>query len=191
MTAKVAPFLDESDLNNPTENNNMEIENERQSSTKFDISTKQMAKTVYPIINNNASVKIRLSTLESTIEVQNDYNLLTLDSFGNLADNLRSADVNLQDLLRQTQDHFTNVIASLKKEYDHKFELQATENKRLQNNIASLKAESNQTKRRLHITVEKLKKLKSDFGDPDEPFDDDSSLLSTTMLPTRPNTSMF
>mmetsp|Transcript_6293 Transcript_6293/g.8780 ORF Transcript_6293/g.8780 Transcript_6293/m.8780 type:complete len:184 (-) Transcript_6293:244-795(-) len=183
MTAKVAPYLNESEMNN--------FDAELPSGTKFDVSTSQMAKTVFPIVNNNGSVKVRLSTLESTVETQSNYNRLTLDSFGNLADNLRTTDNNLQDLLRQTQEHFTNVIATLKKEYDHKFELQSTENKRLQNNIASLKAESNQTKRRLHITVEKLKKLKADFGDPDEQFDDDSSLMSTTMLPTRPNTSLF
>ena len=42
-----------------------------------------------------------------------------------------------------------------------------------------------------HITVEKLKKLKQDFGDPDEPFDDDSTLMSNTLPTTRPNTSLF
>jgi len=118
MAAKVAPFLDEEPVR--TENA-MDLENiVGRESTKFDNSTAQMAKTQYPLINNNGTVKIRLSTLESTVEVQNDYNRLTLDSFGNLADNLRATDVNIQDLLRQTQEHFTNIIANLKKEYDHK-----------------------------------------------------------------------
>ena len=113
MAARVAPFLNESEQNM--------LETESPSGTKFDISTSNMAKTVYPIINNNASVKVRLSTLESTVEVQSYYNRLNLESFGNLADNLLLTDNNLQELLRKTQEHFTNVIASIKKEYDHKF----------------------------------------------------------------------
>jgi len=113
MAARVAPFLNESEQNM--------LETESPSGTKFDISTSNMAKTVYPIINNNASVKVRLSTLESTVEVQSNYNRLNLESFGNLADNLLLTDNNLQELLRKTQEHFTNVIASIKKEYDHKF----------------------------------------------------------------------
>lgn len=119
MAAKIAPFTEEEF----PENEVMMIDKSDSSKlggTKFDSSTKTMAKTVFPIINDNASVKIRLSTLEATVSTQSDYNRHTLDSFGNLADNLNVVDLNLQDLLRQAHEHFTVVIANMKKEYDHK-----------------------------------------------------------------------
>ena len=119
MAAKISPYSAE----DFPENEVMMIDkgdDNKVAGTKFDISTKSMAKTAFPVINDNASVKIRLSTLESTSSTQIEYNRHTLDSFGNLADNLNVVDLNLQDLLRQAHDHFTVIIANLKKEYDHK-----------------------------------------------------------------------
>jgi hypothetical protein len=115
MAAKISPFSDE------TETPMVIIEaDDRTKRTKFHSSTEAMAKTMFPVINDNASVKVRLSTLESTVETQSEYNRLTLASFSNLSDNLNNVDLNLQDLLKQTQEHFTNVIAAMKKENDHK-----------------------------------------------------------------------
>lgn len=120
MTAKISPFLD--DLVEPASNEVVMIDKPDGpvGNTKFDISTKKMEKISFPVINDNASVKIRLSTLESTVFTQSEFNRLNVESFGNLADNLNVVDSNLQDLLRQAHEHFTSVIAALKKEYDHK-----------------------------------------------------------------------
>lgn len=121
MAAKISPFTEEEFPDNEVMMID-KIDSSTLGGTKFESSTKNMAKTVFPIINDNASVKIRLSTLEATVGTQCEYNRHTLDSFGNLADNLNVVDLNLQDLLRQAHEHFTAVIADMKKEYDHKYD---------------------------------------------------------------------
>ncbi len=46
----------------------------------------------------------------------------------------------------------------------HRFELQSTENKRLQNHVASLKADVNQLKRKMSTVIDKVKILQNEFG---------------------------
>lgn len=188
-SSRISPFLAESNDFKEISYAIDEINRPSKIVTKFDQSIDNMATTTFPVINPKDSIKVRIATLEATTDTQSQYNKLSLHSLVNLSDNLIDTDKQIRDYIEQVQNHFDGVIATLKKEYDHRFELQSTENKRLQNNIASLKAEANQTKRKLHSTAEKLKKLKQEFGDPEDNQDDDLSFSGSVI--SRPNTTAF
>ena len=75
-----------------------------------------------------------------------------------------------------------------------RFELQSTENKRLQNHVASLKADVNQLKRKMLTVIDKVKILQHEFGIPEDWGEGDldtSSMVSTGFYgsSSRPTTS--
>lgn len=156
----------------------------------FEKNTEDLAKVSFTALDPTCSVKERISRLESTASSQSDYNNLTFEALQSGNSNLQLTDINIRDLIDKTEKGIYNTIAELKAEYDHKFDLQSTENKRLQNTVASLKAEAIQTKRKLHKTQQSLKKLRADFGDPeDDNSADEFETMSITTYSTRPNTS--
>lgn len=150
----------------------------------------ELKKVRFTALDPTCSVKERILKLESTAASQTDYNNLTYDALQSGNSNLLTTENIIKDIIDTTQKGIYNTIAELKAEYDHKFDLQSTENKRLQNTVASLKAEAIQTKRKLHKTQQSLKKLRADFGDPEDDISaDEFDTMSITTYSTRPNTS--
>jgi plasmid maintenance system antidote protein VapI len=185
------PILVRSEQNSPR--TDVDFSNKRQHGTAFDKTVDELMNVEFPAIDNGISVKDRICQLESTCVSQTESNTIVFNTFHNLSNNLHTTDSNLRDIIQHVKSITDATIAALKKEYDHKFELQSSENKRLQNTVASLKAESNQTKRKLQKTAESLKKLKAEFGDAeDDPSADDFETMSimSAAFSTRPNTTL-
>ena len=103
----------------------------------------------FPVVDTNASVKGRLSTLEGTASTQIAYNKQNEAALNSLSKNLHDVDGNIKTLILSMQNDFDQRLLSLKKEYDHRFDLQASENKRLQSHVASLKSDTSQLKRKM------------------------------------------
>lgn len=167
------------------------VEEEEYNHNKFSDTVQRLANQPFPEISGEQSMKNRISTLERTAEVQGDFNKLSHRSFINLSGDLISTEEALKDLINQVQNTFDNKLNNMKKEYDHRFELQANENKRLQNHVATLKADSHMLKKKLQATVDRLKKLQMEFGDGDLDLEEDLSILSVSGTATlsRPNTT--
>lgn len=157
------------------------------SSSQFVRSVEAMENMDFPTVNAAHSVKARLSTIEEIVSTQGNHNSQCQSSFHRLHGSLNETDDNIKQLLLNMQNDFDQKILTLKKEYDHRFDLQSSENKRLQNHVASLKADTNQLKRKLQSTIEKLRKLQHEFGDPEE-IEEESSIVS---LGYRPSTTTF
>jgi len=161
--------------------------------TKFEQVLEKLNNTYFPAIDPDISVKARISILEGTAHSQKEYNKQNVESFATLSNDINLMDQNLKKIIIDMQMDFEKRLTLFKKEYDHRFEIQASENKRLQSAIATLKSDSNQTKRKLQSTIEKLRKLQREFGDPDDLEEESSVLFSTTnsLVLSRPNTTGF
>lgn len=117
--------------------------------SRFEQSLDKFSTLTYPPVNVNDTIKNRIGTVETISATQAELNRASQESFVNLSSDLHATENNLKDLLLQMQNSFDQKLATLKKEYDHRFELQSSENKRLQNHVATLKSDSNQLKRKL------------------------------------------
>lgn len=87
--------------------------------------------------------------LENMAEYQNERNRhvdSTLQEMDDEATNLENV---LKDLIREATENLDLEIRQMKQEVDHRFDLQDAENKRLQQHVATLKAENNQLTRKL------------------------------------------
>ena len=121
----------------------------RTTQSKFEQSLDKFSTITYPPLNANDTIKNRLGTMESISMTQAELNRASQESFLNLSGDLHATENNLKDLLLQMQSAYDQKLANLKKEYDHRFELQSSENKRLQNHVATLKSDSYQLERKL------------------------------------------
>ncbi len=100
---------------------------------------------------------------------------------------MQNARDNLEDSIEQLRLKFQQDIGALRREYDHRFELQMAENKRLQASFASLKGETVATNNKLALTIGKLRELCIEFGIEDDAGDQDSfSALALSV--SRPST---
>lgn len=148
--------------------------------TQFDTSFQKLLSLQFPPMNPMSSVKHRIGSLEESTQTQHEFNRLTGKSFHNLSNNVHSLEDMMREIVKQSQADMEGKMLLMRKEYDHRFELQTNENKRLQSHIASLKADNTMLKRKLQGTIEKLRKLQQEFGDPDDPFEEESSIISAT-----------
>jgi hypothetical protein len=89
--------------------------------TKFEQSVERLTTLGYPQVNPDASVKHRLQTLENISSVQSVFNKSSHDSFVNLSADLSGTDQSLKELILQMQINFDLKLATLKKEYDHRY----------------------------------------------------------------------
>lgn len=87
---------------------------------RFDHTVNRLATRPFPELNENASMKTRIMTLERTAEVQGDYNKLSHRSFMNLSNDVHGLEDHIKDLMQQMQNSFDNKLATMKKEYDHR-----------------------------------------------------------------------
>lgn len=136
------------------------IAEEEYNENKFSDTVQRLATQPFPPVAPEQSMKNRISALEQTAEVQSDFNKLSHRTFINLSAELQTTEETLKDMINQVQNNFDSKLAAMKKEYDHRFELQANENKRLQNHVATLKADSHMLKKklvriiRIHLVVD-------------------------------------
>jgi gas vesicle protein len=117
--------------------------------TQFDVSFQRLASIQYPPMVPASSVKNRLGALEESAQSQHEFNRLTTKTFQNLSNNVSSLEDMMREFVKQTQGEIEGKISLMKKENDHRFELQSNENKRLQSHVASLKADNTMLKRKL------------------------------------------
>lgn len=117
--------------------------------SKFNAVLQQLSSIPFPPIASDLSVKARLGNLEGAAISQSDFNNTAIESFGQLNSSLHAAEDVIKQFLKQTQDSFDAKLAALKKEYDHRFDLQNSENKRLQSHVTNLKADTNLLKQKL------------------------------------------
>ncbi len=89
---------------------------------RFDHTVGKLSTRPFPEVNENASMKSRIATLERTAEVQGDYNKLSHRTFMNLSNDVHGLEEHIKDLMAQMQNNFDNKLASMKKEYDHRYE---------------------------------------------------------------------
>lgn len=125
------------------------IEAEVEHETPFDTTLNELSLIDFPHPEENSSMKNRITTLESNNEKQINFNKLTLETFNNLNANVHNLEDHIRLLLGKLQESYDEKLNNLKKEFDHRFELQLNENKRLQNHIASLKSDNNLIKTKL------------------------------------------
>ncbi len=86
----------------------------------------------FPALSPDDSLKNRITTVEHFCEIQSLNNQLTYETLGDTKNILNNAETNLMDGIEQIRLKFQNDLNTLKREYDHRFELQMAENKRLQ-----------------------------------------------------------
>jgi hypothetical protein len=90
-----------------------------------------------------------VGTAEATIEYQNDVNRVTKAMILSLDADLSHTERRILEMFEANNQRIAQEFAELKKDYDHRFDLQTAENLRTQQHISSLKAENNQLKRKL------------------------------------------
>lgn len=167
----------------PPEEANTKIRNFDQHFAMFDNAQ------IPPCLDVNDNMKLRVHTLEHITQGQSSYNKISTSLICDLDTDLYNTDNNLKNMINNLRNKFDSDLDKLKKEYEHKFELQAVENKRILEKFSSLKAESNQTKRKLHSTVARLKAVQDEMGIELPQFDDDENSLSEMDLNGRPSSS--
>lgn len=118
-------------------------------SDKFSFAFNKLSTLPFPILNNNTSVKNRINTLENFGETQMEFDRLSVQNLSCLANDLNTADESLRSIIGNVVESFDAKLSTLRKEYDHRFELQSNENKRLQNHVSSLKSDTALLKKKL------------------------------------------
>ncbi len=97
------------------------VEEEEYNENKFNDTVQRLANQPFPEpMNDQCSMKNRITNLERTAEVQSDFNKLSHRTFINLSGDLVSTEEALKDLINQVQNTFDSKLASMKKEYDHR-----------------------------------------------------------------------
>lgn len=93
-----------------------------QNRTMFEKRIDRMSALDFPATDAAASVKGRIIILETCADVQSDHNKQTQQSFLAAAKNLEDVDGNIKSLLLNMQSDFDLKLATMKKEYDHRYE---------------------------------------------------------------------
>jgi len=132
-------------------------------------------------MNPQASMKDRIRALENYADIsQHQYqatNTKTLDTVDGV---IGSLEAQLVNFIYEERKRNTDSMMAMRKEFEHQFELQASENKRLIQSVKSLKAHQNESNRKQKLIIERLRKLQEEFGDQmeDDPFGTMSSSQS-------------
>ncbi len=97
------------------------VEEEEYNENKFSDTVQRLSNQPFPEpMNDQSSMKNRISNLERTAEVQTDFNKLSHRTFVNLSGDLQTTEETLKDLINQVQNSFDSKLAAMKKEYDHR-----------------------------------------------------------------------
>jgi hypothetical protein len=88
--------------------------------TAFDKTLSSLSVVPFPNVNNERSMKDRISCLETTVEVQSVNNKLSVESFQGIAKNLDMADDAIRTIIKDVKAMTDATIAELKRDYDHK-----------------------------------------------------------------------
>ena len=148
----------------------------------FTLTRQSSAKLMSPDIDNGQAVKSRVTILENTAAFQAQRNELTHSMFDDLDIDLAKAEERQMVALAATNQRIAQEFVELRAHYDHRFDLQISENLRTQQHISALKFENNQLKRKLELTIKKLNRLQAEFDGGEVQEDDDE--LSQTFMST-------
>jgi hypothetical protein len=165
---------------------------------EFDIQTmafadnrKAFVNTILPTLDSQAPLKERLTALEDTSDTQARLNALNIAMLGNVGSLLAESERALQQTILTLQENVLDDVNAMKREYDHKFELQGAENKRLQNRIAELKEENAQLQRKLDLTARNLQALQSECGVKSDYADEFFNVSTMSMASLRSTQGKF
>jgi hypothetical protein len=118
----------------------------------FDINREVLSMITLPQIDPSESIKNRISYVEDVVTVQAKINAIHAELFNDLDGDLAKVQAYFPPVLDQIHQRHVEDIAAVRSEYEHKFELQAAENLRMQQHIVALKAENEMFKRRFVST---------------------------------------
>lgn len=128
------------------------------------ISSFEQIKTLRSLAHSQSFVpegnmKERVRTLENCVLQQHERNDQVSQTLEMMEADTVHMDNNLRSYISQTSHTLDSELKLMKQEIGHRFELQEAENKRLQQHVATLKAENHQLQRKLQIAEARLKGL--------------------------------
>jgi hypothetical protein len=144
-----------------------------------------------PLLDSQAPLKERLTALEDTTDVQAKLNTLNIAMMNNIDRIMNEKETMMQKTILNLQENILSDVNTLKREYDHKFDLQGAENKRLQNRIAELKEENAQLQRKLDLTASNLQALQAECGVKSDYADEFLNTSSMSMASLRSSQNKF
>mmetsp|Transcript_16694 Transcript_16694/g.15056 ORF Transcript_16694/g.15056 Transcript_16694/m.15056 type:complete len:194 (-) Transcript_16694:13-594(-) len=161
---KYAP--DSSNYSNADDESESDIFNRNQiAQNSVDSLIGTMKSITLPSIKPQSNAKQRINTLEDATLTQYKLNEMTFDTVGKLSSELINTEDHIKQIIQQLTDNFNNQLRALRIEYDHRFDLQRAENKRLKDGFAALKEESSMTIKKLNLTIEKLQEVQTELGE--------------------------
>ena len=117
------PAISRSNVDNTSYSNNMfpvEVVDDGKSIKHLNRKMEMMASLNYPDIDQQASVKARISALETAAGTQSTYNKCNDLALHLMEKHVQDVDGNIKNLLLSMQSDFDQRISSLQKEYDHR-----------------------------------------------------------------------
>ena len=94
---------------------------EPETTSRFVSCRGQLKNMSFPDIVPTAPLKQKVATLEENVYCQAAFNDKLHETFGELSNDLISTEDNLRTAILQLQERFENELATMKKEYDHRF----------------------------------------------------------------------
>eukprot|EP01041_Mallomonas_annulata_P003734 gene3734-7417_t len=141
-----------------------EFDRDRDTSTVISSRSLRSLTSTTSQLKPDGHLKDRIKGLENAIDQQIERNAMVDESLNAMGFETEKLEENLKLLVKETSDKLEAQIRQMKQEVDHRFELQDAENKRLQQHIASLKAENNQLQRKMVVVEERVKMLEKEMG---------------------------
>eukprot|EP00596_Hydrurales_sp_CCMP1899_P007415 CAMPEP_0119049028 /NCGR_PEP_ID=MMETSP1177-20130426/62341_1 /TAXON_ID=2985 /ORGANISM="Ochromonas sp, Strain CCMP1899" /LENGTH=182 /DNA_ID=CAMNT_0007025713 /DNA_START=160 /DNA_END=708 /DNA_ORIENTATION=+ len=136
-----------------------------------------------PNIDRNIDIKARVSTLENTVLYQAEVNPLTVSMLDDLNLDIFKCENKVMSVIEVNQQKIVEEMIELKRNYDHRFEMQAADNVRSLQHFSTLKAENNQLRRKLETTSKKLRALQAEFDGGETADMDNTDTYSRTPSP--------
>ncbi len=130
----------------------------------FEQHLKQLTQVEFASIDPSGAFKDRLSVVETVFQSQVSYNNLVTETLADGHQNIINLEVSVEAAVAAAGSLHKASIISFRQEFQHKFELQMAENRRLQAGVASLKVETAKTLSKLVLVTKKLQDLSKEFG---------------------------
>mmetsp|Transcript_34537 Transcript_34537/g.35205 ORF Transcript_34537/g.35205 Transcript_34537/m.35205 type:complete len:189 (+) Transcript_34537:159-725(+) len=113
---------------------------------------------------DGGNLKERIRGLEVAMEQQSERNTITDQTLDAIGADTEKVEANLKSYVNEVSEKLEAQVRQMKVEVDHRFELQDAENKRLQQHVATLKAENNQLQRKLAAMEDRVRNLEVEMG---------------------------
>lgn len=142
--------------------------------------------------DSSVSFKQRITNLEISGEIQSKTNDYVYNSLDALAGDNAALESRIKQFVGALKNEFDVQIAELKRIYDHRFELQSSENSRNLASISGLRADMSQLQKKLGNAISRIKVLEGELGlEPNlQDFGEYSSPMKPMADPNRPHTTV-